>query len=57
MLFEIHLTSDGQYRKVYIRATDELHAAQLVNEKIPGKVLIKSIEVKGAKNEDQDNSN
>lgn len=57
MLFEIHLTSDKQYRKVYIRATDELHAAQLVNEKIPGKVLIKSIEVKGAKNEDQDNSN
>lgn len=49
MLYEIHLTSNGQYRTVYIRALDERQAAQLVNEKIPGNISIISIEAKGAK--------
>ena len=53
MLYEIHLTSNGQYRTVYIRALDERQAAQLVNEKIPGNISIISIEAKGAQNENE----
>lgn len=46
-LFEIELISGHEYRKVYIRATDELHAAKLVNEKIPGEIRVLSIKAKG----------
>jgi len=51
ILYEIRIMSSGEYRTVYIRATDEYHAAKLVNEKINGDIRILSIEAKGV-NED-----
>lgn len=50
-LYEIKLISNGEYRKIYIRATDEYHASKLADEKIQGTIKILSIEAKGV-NED-----
>lgn len=46
-LYEIELISGHEYRKIYLRATDEYHAAKILDEKIPGEINILSIRAKG----------
>lgn len=48
-LYDIRLMSGKEYRQVFIRSTDEYHAAKAVEERIKGNVKILSIEAKGVK--------